>query len=168
MLAALEHPNVQAFIYLVSYAEGTYKAPDPYRVCYSFKHTIIDLRDHPVITGEWAGEPLPPEMCRRAGFKSGKCKSTAAGASQFIVGTWRDLKQRLGLPDFGPESQDLATWGLAVSRGADNLILSGDVVKAVMRCSSQWASFPGNYAGQRQRKMDQLVEVFRSAGGTVA
>ena len=39
--------------------------------------------------------------------------STAAGAYQIIKATWDRVKNKLGLPDFSPESQDMAAWEVA-------------------------------------------------------
>ena len=37
----------------------------------------------------------------------GGYSSAAAGAYQFMPGTWGEVKSKLGLTDFGPQSQDL-------------------------------------------------------------
>jgi hypothetical protein len=49
-------------------------------------------RDHPAITGERQPVRLPERYCRAAGFK-GACYSTAAGAYQINVPTWRDFRK---------------------------------------------------------------------------
>lgn len=166
--------NVRAFLRAIVFAEGTARHPrtgaalDPYRVCYGYSHTVQDLRDHPALTGEWKGERLPAEMCRRAGFPSGVCYSSAAGAYQIIKPTWVRVKGRLGLPDFGPESQDLAAVELIRARGALADVRAGRFDVAVRRCAAEWASLPGNAAGQPQRRRDDLVAAYMAAGGEVA
>src|SRR6202035_5065809 len=95
--------NIAAFLATIRHSEGTDKAADPYRCCYAYRHIIVDLSDHPVITGEWHGESL-------AGLGPtyvGKV-STAAGAYQIIKPTWVSLKARLSLRDFTGPSQDAA------------------------------------------------------------
>ncbi|MCK9988647.1 MAG: hypothetical protein AzoDbin1_05119 [Azoarcus sp.] len=160
-------PNEQAFLSLLRWSEGTAREPDPYRVCYGYRHVIADLRDHPKLTGEWLGEPLSDEMCRRAGLGPG-CVSTAAGAYQLIAPTWRGIKSRLRLPDFGKESQDSAALYLVENCGALEDVLEGRIQTAVAKCAREWASLPGNLAGQPQRRKDDLLAVYEGAGGAIA
>lgn len=166
-------PNERAFLGLIIFAEGTGRNPrtgetlDPYRACYGYSHTIIDLAEHPAISGEWRGERLPDEMCRKARQKPG-CVSTAAGAYQMIRPTWRNTRDRLHLPDFGPDSQDRAALYLIAGCGALEDVRAGRIEQAIAKCSREWASLPGNSAGQPQRKTDQLIAAFEKAGGHVA
>jgi muramidase (phage lysozyme) len=165
--------NVQAFLDLICFAEGTARHPvtgeqlDPYRTCYGYRHTIIDLAEHPAISGEWKGERLPDKMCRNAGLKPG-CVSTAAGKYQMIRNTWRGVRDRLRLPDFGPESQDRAALYLIANCGALEDVHEGRIQTAVTKCSREWASLPGNSAKQPQRKREELLAVFEKRGGVLA
>lgn len=158
--------NQTAFLAMIRKAEGTDNEPDPYRVCYGYRHTIQDLSDHPAITGEWRGEQLPDSMCTAAGFGPG-CVSTAAGAYQFIKPTWIGLARKLGLPDFGPLSQDRAALQRIADAGALQDVLAGRVPAAVKKVRAVWASLPGNYAKQGQRDITQLAAWFEQAGGTL-
>ena len=133
-----------------------------------------DLSDHPVATGEMRGVRLSDAMCRGAGFGPG-CVSTAAGAYQFILPTWRRLRAAGGggpgsprLPDFSPASQDEAARRLVRQIGADILLLQGRLTDAIQRAGTQWASLPGSRAGQPQRRMDTLVGWFSDALETIA
>ena len=159
--------NVAAFLKAIQRAEGADREPDPYRVCYGYAHRIQSFADHPAITGEWRGERLPDAMCRNAGFGPG-CVSSAAGAYQIIKSTWRNLRDALGLPDFGPASQDAAAVELIRRRGALADVQAGRLGEAVRKCRNEWASLPGNYAGQGQRSTLQLAQWFNEAGGTLA
>jgi muramidase (phage lysozyme) len=159
--------NARAFLALIAWAEGTDRAADPYRVCYAYRHTIQDFREHPKVSGEWAGEKLSDAMCRGAGLKPG-CISTAAGRYQIIAPTWRTVRDRMGLPDFSPASQDKAALYLIRKRGALDAVQRGDVEEAVRLCRQEWASLPGNTAGQPQRRFGDLLAVYERAGGTVA
>lgn len=159
--------NVRATLAALSWSEGTDKAPDPYRVCYGYKHTVADLRDHPALTGEWHGETLPDDMCRAAGFDPG-CVSTAAGRYQIVKPTWLRVQHRLELPDFGPASQDAAAIELMREQGALGLAEAGQFIEAVRLCRRVWASLPGSGWNQPERKLETLVGVFQSFGGRLA
>lgn len=160
--------NLAAFLAMLIHAEGTNRVPDPYRCCYSFAHTVQDMRDHPAETGEWRGERMNPEHCKRAGFKSGICKSTAAGAYQFILPTWRALKGKLQLPDFSKDSQDKAAAELIRMQGAIPDIEAGRIAQAIDKCRNQWASLPGANTGQPERSLAALVKVYVANGGVLA
>ena len=160
--------NVAAFLQAISQSEGTANQADPYRVCYAYSHTIVSLREHPAITGEWKGARLTDEQCRGAGFGPG-CVSTAAGKYQIIRPTWERVRNRLGLRDFGPASQDAAAVELLRERGALARIQAGDLVGAVAAARSEWASLPGaGYAGQGMRSMDYVQTAYLNAGGVLA
>mgnify|MGYP005812482729 CR=1 FL=1 len=159
--------NEAAFLALIRMSEGTAREPDPYRVCYGYRHVIQSLDDHPKATGEWSGERLPDEMCRGAGLRPG-CVSTAAGAYQIIYPTWRSLQRRLRLPDFGPTSQDRAALALVAGRGALDDVRDGRIQTAVAKCAREWASLPGGMAGQPHRRMDDLIAAYAAAGGAIA
>jgi muramidase (phage lysozyme) len=159
--------NVTAGLQTIQHAEGTIGQPDPYRVCYGYAHTIRDLSEHPVITGEWPGEVLPDAMCSAAGFGPG-CKSTAAGAYQINRPTWVRARDALGLTDFSQASQDAAAQWLIAKRGALEDLKAGRFAEFVSKCRNEWASLPGNYAKQGQRSLEQLAAWFTVAGGNLA
>lgn len=157
--------NVRAFLEVLKRCEGTANAADPYRVCYSYRHTIDSFADHPAITGEWGGEPLTPQQCAGAGLGPG-CISTAAGAYQITRPTWKPLRAKLGLVDFSPASQDAAAVQLLKDCGAWSKLQQGDLQGAVASARRTWASLPGaNYAGQGMRSMEQVAGWFGAAGG---
>ena len=91
--------------------------------------------------------------------------STAAGRYQFLAHTWDDLASRLGLTDFSPVSQDKGAIELIRERDALDDIVAGRFVGAVAKCSTIWASFPGNNYGQRVQRISELAKTFTTAGG---
>lgn len=160
--------NVAAFLQAIAQAEGTANQADPYRVCYGYRHTIMSLREHPAITGEWRGERLTDEQCRGAGLGPG-CVSTAAGKYQIIRPTWERLRDRLQLRDFGPASQDAAAVELLREAGALARIEQGDLQGAVDAARRTWASLPGaGYAGQGMRTLGYIQTAYLNAGGVLA
>lgn len=119
---------------------------------------FTNLSDHPVATGELQGVPLPAEWCRRAGFPGGVCVSTAAGAYQITLPTWREFRSKGEfLPDFSPRSQDAAAARILASLGALPLIERGDIPGAVQLAGRRWASLPGSTSGQPQKSMDYVL-----------
>ena len=145
--------NLTAFQALIDFSEGTSRGGrDPYRTCYGYAHTIASFADHPAITGEWRGEPIVELGPRYAG----------------MVTTWLECKRALGLVDFSPASQDAACVYLIKRRSALDDVQAGRVEIAVAKCKSEWASLPGNAAGQPQRKLEQLLAAYTNAGGALA
>lgn len=164
--------NLAAFLAMLSHSEGTDKAPDPYRVCFSFKHTIIDLNYHPAERRqdgsiEWGGERLPDKDCIAIGLSPG-CVSTAAGKYQITRPTWVHLKNTLGLNNFTGPSQDDACIQLIKGRGALELVNAGHVAEAIQACRTEWASLPGSTAGQPTKSFAVLIQAYGDAGGAFA
>lgn len=149
--------NVAAFLATIRASEGTDRAGDPYRVVMGYGLTLQDLSDHPYFTGEWKG----------AAFGAGQW-STAAGAYQFIRATWAELRTRLALPDFGPESQDAAAVELIRQRGALEDVKAGRFADAVLKVRRIWASLPGAGYGQGERSLAWLQGLYSANGGTFA
>ncbi len=155
------NPNQIAFLALISHSEGTDRVADSYRVCFSFKHYIVDLTDHPAVTLEWTGEPLD-----FMGLKYYGKKSTAAGRYQINKSTWLMVQAALKLPDFTASSQDAAALWLIREAGALADVNAGNVVDAIIKCHNIWASLPGGTSGQPEMRLAECVGQFISAGGT--
>lgn len=163
--------EVAAFLYMIRRAEHTAADVASGRDYMTFYGgtSFSNMSDHPVITGEKSPVRLKPEQCRRLGYASGVCVSTAAGAYQFIRPTWNAL--RAGpprLPSFAPEDQDLAAVRLLQRIGALDLIKAGRIGDAIQTASTQWASLPGSTAGQGGRTMAEVESFYTDAGGTFA
>lgn len=159
--------NIGAMLAAISAAEGTAGQSDPYRVCFGYSHTIVNLSEHPAITGEWTGKRLTDSMCAGAGLGPG-CVSTAAGKYQIIKRTWLGLRDKLGLRDFSPASQDAAAAELLRQRGALGPLGRGDFAGAVQAARKEWASLPGAGYGQGERSLSWLTAKFQAAGGILA
>jgi muramidase (phage lysozyme)/peptidoglycan hydrolase-like protein with peptidoglycan-binding domain len=91
--------------------------------------------------------------------------SSAAGRYQFLSSTWRGL----GMPDFTPQSQDIAAVKLMQQRGMIEPLLRGDIRTAVFRGAPEWASLPKNaqnqgyYSGQSARTLHDILDVYTSS-----
>lgn len=144
------HPNVKAFAFMLWNAEGTYNAANPalmYRTIYGGQ-TFADMSRHP----------------NRAVSKWGKT-STAAGAYQFLYGTWIALQAKLRLPDFTPLSQDLAFVQKLKDRGIYDMIIAGKLETALSRASKEWSSLPGGV--HARKSIAEVRGYFQTAGGNL-
>lgn len=130
------NPNVQKFLNMLSAAEGT--MTHGYATAFGGGR-IADLSHHPKKSSQFKET-------------TGKTNITsAAGRYQFIGKTWDSLQRKLGLPDFGAESQDLAAIELLRENGALPYILKGDMRTAVQKAGGTWASLPTSKAPQHTR-----------------
>jgi len=170
--------RLRAFLYVLRSAEHLFPrdviGDAAYNTFYGHS-TFFDMSDHPVNTGEKVGVPLPPAMCRNAGFPSGKCVSTAAGAYQFTRPTWNGLSGRDSsgkpasnpkwgyLPDFSIASQDQAAIRLLQEIGALDEIVNGNFDAAVKIAGKKWASLPGAVAKQNQRSKEWVLARYNEA-----
>ena len=166
-----DDPQIAAFLYAIRRAE--HSAADvaaglDYRTFYAGAR-FSDMSDHPVNTGELQGVKLSPAMCRAAGYASGNCVSTAAGAYQITRPTWNEFRAlEPRVPDFSPRSQDIVAARILMRLGVHRLLRAGDFEGAVYRASSRWASLPGSTAKQGGRTMAFVSDAFRQAGGALA
>jgi lysozyme len=153
---------VGAFLYMIRASEHVYPRDvlndAAYNIFYGGSR-FNDLSDHPTLTGEKRGIPLPDAICKSAGLKPG-CVSTAAGAYQIIRPTWVRLKQTYGLPDFSKESQDAAAIYLLMESGALELIQQGRIEEAIRKASKIWASLPGNTYQQNPKSLAYALDRF--------
>jgi muramidase (phage lysozyme) len=94
-------------------------------------------------------------------------ESTAAGRYQILQRYFDAYRMNLGLPDFGPGSQDrIAVQMIRECRAIAN-IEAGQFETAVRQCSSRWASLPGAPYGQHVNPLAPLQAAYVAAGGTV-
>lgn len=143
-------PARRALLNTIRYAEGTWigGSHEGYRVLYGGGR-FADLSRHPEIT-----------VHRRY-------SSAAAGAYQFLPGTWKEAAARLNLADFKPTSQDQAALYLVEKRGALHQFDREGLSPAVLaRLASEWASLPtlaGSSAyGQPVHQAEELRRFFSS------
>lgn len=146
-----EHPNIKAFKQAIRHGEGTL-GMDGYRR--RFGGSLID------VTNGWS-HPLNV-------IKKGKYISSATGVAQFLSSTWLGLKLKLGLADFSPANQELAFTELLRECKALDLIVAGKIQSAVNKCNKTWASMPGSPYGQPVVTLNQFLNYYKSAGGTLA
>jgi muramidase (phage lysozyme) len=145
---ALRSPNVRAFLRAIRLGEGTSDDNGYMRIVGGGNIDTFD--DHPR---------------KRVWIERYKVWSTAAGAYQFLAGTWDEMAAQYGLPDFSPQSQDIAAVGLLIRRKALDDILAGRVESAIAKCRQEWASLPGSPYGQRTESMEAVLDEYTKHGG---
>lgn len=141
-------PEAQKLLSVLRFAEGTSGAKNPYAVTFG-GGSLSDLSKHPDTV-----------------YKN---RSAAAGAYQFLPGTWKVQAQRLGLPDFGPRSQDIAALALARNRlkplgGLAVLEKEGLSPRVLNALAPEWASLPtlsgSSYYGQPVKSRAELERIY--------
>lgn len=134
----LRDPQMRNYLDLLSYTEGTEE--NGYHTTFGNKR-IEDLSWHP----------------NKVWGRTGDGVTTATGRYQFLGSTWNEQAKKLGLKDFGPESQDLAAVSLIMQNGAAKDILNGDIDTANRKLSKIWASLPYNNSPHQAQKSVQDV-----------
>lgn len=142
----LKQPQVRALLNTIRYAEGT-PGPSGYQTMFG-GGKFSDLSQH------------PDKVIRSGGYAS-----AAAGAYQFLPGTWKGIAGELGLKKFGPEEQDIAALGLIERRGALQPFLGGAKFGTVLnKLAPEWASLPTaagqSYYGQPVKKLGDLYSYY--------
>lgn len=150
---ALQNANVRAFLAVIRAGEGTSDA-DGYRRM--FGGALFD---------SFADHPRKVHTFKLS--KGGELSSSAAGAYQFLTKTWDGLVKQYGFADFSPETQDLAAVALIKGRRALDDVIAGRFGDAIRKCNREWASLPGSPYGQPTRTMDEALETYRLAGGSL-
>jgi len=100
-------------------------------------------------------------------LRNDKLNSDAAGRYQVLGRYFDPYRQRLGLPDFGPESQDRIAVQMMHECRAIDLVEKGHLADAVAACRSRWASLPGAGYGQHENSLEKLIIVYTNSGGVV-
>jgi len=146
-------PEGQRLLKTIRFAEGT-AGPKGYQTMFG-GGTFSDLTRH------------PDQVVRRGGYAS-----AAAGAYQFLPGTWKGQASRLGLKGFGPAEQDIAALSLARNRlmglgGLATVQKEGLSTRVAAALAPEWASFPTesgrSYYGQPVKALSELQKYYGSA-----
>jgi muramidase (phage lysozyme) len=146
-------PEGQRLLKTIRFAEGT-AGPKGYQTMFG-GGTFSDLSRH------------PDRVIRSGGYAS-----AAAGAYQFLPGTWQSQASRLGLKRFGEAEQDIAALSLARNRlmdigGLETVRKEGLSQRVAAALAPEWASFPtesgSSYYGQPVKSLSSLQKYYGSA-----
>ena len=144
------HPNVRAFLDLISRFEGTHESKGKlgYAQMGGYRGTLNVNAPHP-----------------KAPWKFGKGTSTAHGRYQFLFKTWISVHGGRNVP-MTPANQDAGAIALLKRRGIFNEVLAGDWRAALTKKGSksqhpavglEWASFPGSPYGQKTHSLSEAL-----------
>jgi muramidase (phage lysozyme) len=143
-------PERRALLNTIRYAEGTWKGGDDIGYRVKFGGSLArNLDRHP-----------------REVHKTARYESNATGAYQFLSRTWDGVAAKLGLTDFGPDSQDQAALRLIQDRGGalTKFDKQGLTREVLARLAPEWASLPtlggGSYYGQPVKSARELQNFF--------
>lgn len=144
-------PRRQALLDTIRYAEGTWKQGS--REGY---HTLYG-------GGRFASLARHPEIVVVKRYRS-----AAAGAYQFLPGTWKEASNKLKLNSFHPDNQDQAALFLVQRRGVlatvDREGLTPQVMAVLAR---EWASFPtlngASAYGQPVKSVEELQRFYQAS-----
>ncbi len=160
--SVIDDPRVKALLDVLVFSEGTgagygtivrgvvLTAPFNPDLVGKTNVVISDFSRHPQILVSVTGTGL---------------KSTAAGRYQFKYDTWK----RFGgdAMDFSPRSQDLLAVKAMIYRGMIDLLLGGDIEKAINAGAPEWASLPmsngQSYYKQPVKSMADLIGIYNQA-----
>lgn len=146
----LSEPNMKAFLQVIRKGEGTLGL-NGYRT--EFGGTLFN---------SYVDKP------RNIISKNGK-DSSAKGAYQIINSTWDNpIQSTLNLPNFEPNTQDIAGIFLIKRKGAINDVLNGEICSAMAKCSLEWASLPGSPYGQPTQALQSALSFYTNNGGKLS
>jgi muramidase (phage lysozyme) len=148
--------NTKAFLDTIAFCEIGLKllakSDNGYNVC------VGSTVANPILFTDYSKHPR---------IRSQAMNSDAAGRYQFMGRYWEHYRKQLGLPDFGPASQD--RWAIQLIRECKALedVEVGRFAIAVEKCRSRWASFPGAGYGQPEKSLAAMTDAYLKAGGSI-
>ena len=161
-------PNLRAFLDMIAYSE---LGPDILAQSDNGYDVLVGSTAHEVhLFDSYADHPRE-RITLTVKAKDGTrmtITSTAAGRYQELERYFDVYRMQLGLPDFGPDSQDLIAIQMIRECRAIGDIEAGAFDRAVTKCASRWASLPMAGYGQHENDMGDLRAAYVAAGGIVA
>lgn len=157
--------NRTAFLDMLAVSEGT--STSPATKCNGYDVIVTGIDKQPEVFTDFSTHPFANGRKSKV-INSKGLTSNASGRYQFMLKDWAHYRDQLGLPDFGPASQDKWALQLIRERGALPLIDAGKFDLAVARVRNLWASLPGAGYGQPEHGIEKLRAAYLKAGGVIA
>lgn len=157
--------NALAFLDMLAWSEGTSTSPATAQDGYDVIVTGIDRK--PEIFTDFSDHPFAQGR-RSKVINSKGLTSNASGRYQQMLKDWPYYRTLLTLPDFSPISQDLlALQHIRECRALPD-VYAGRIETAIVKCRNIWASLPGAGYGQREHRVEDLIQQYRLAGGALS
>ncbi|MBN2267435.1 MAG: glycoside hydrolase family 104 protein [Candidatus Babeliaceae bacterium] len=149
----IESAELQTFLAMISFAEGTYK-----NGVASYSSFFWTPRHKAPYMTSFAQHPCEVRKGRAGNHEF---RSTAAGRYMILCRIWEQIARKMRLTDFGPLNQDLAATYLIYEHGALGDVLNLRIREAIKKLRPVWASFPPPYyQGQRAKPLSMLLQFF--------
>jgi muramidase (phage lysozyme) len=158
--------NKRAFLQMIRTAEGT-AGPNGYRTLFGGA-LFNSYQDHPRRAVQFTNQDGKRLWTSAAGAYQFMAVSPLPGGKSTKVNTWDRIRDKLGLADFSPASQDAAALELIREAGALADVVAGRFDSAVNKVRGIWASMPGAGYAQREADLADLRGVFVASGGVLA
>ncbi len=156
-------PNMHAFLAMIAYSEL-----GPKLIAESDEGYAVIVGSVPGKVRRFDSYKDHPRVTVSLTIKGKQVQSTAAGRYQILERYFDAYKAQLGLPDFGPLSQDRIAVQMIRECHAVPDIEAGRFADAARKCASRWASLPGAGYGQHENRMADLQGAYVAAGGRLA
>jgi len=93
------------------------------------------------------GYDAHPNISKKFKTKSGtELSTTAAGAYQFLKGTWDEFAEKVGITGFSPQEQDQVAIQLLSDKGAIDALREGNYERALEIAGETWVGIGGKLA----------------------
>ena len=146
----LNTPYARSVLDFIADMEGTSGRGDQgYNIAFGGS-TFNDFSQHPGVERAYLG------------LDGRRHTSDAAGRYQFLQSTYNDLRDRYGIPDFSPHSQDLMAMALIVDVGGEEALRSGDFPALLEKLNQRWASIPGTTLGRNLHNPQTIAAAYSS------
>lgn len=145
--AMINNPNARAFGRFISEMEGSSGFANPYLAAGGTSNRLLKTGfvDHPYNLGK--------QYVWQFRDKSGQVKnSTAHGKYMMKQDTWNWLKNKYGIPDFSPVSQDVAFLARINEVGGLDDLMKGNWKSLFNKVAPVWSSLPNTLPQYNQHK----------------
>ncbi len=164
----LLNPNINAYLLTIRRGEGTLGDNGYYKTFGGGSISTLDVRPaHKIYKAVHKHKP-------KSMFDTVKVDtlySSAVGAFQFLNSDthpyWDEQADAFGWDDILPVHQEIGALHKIDERHAIEDIMGGDIVSAISKTGSVWASLPGSNYHQPTQKLNEALAFYQASGGAL-